>query len=102
MLGMLQLPENESFGPANKMATGKPLAWCNILQVAINMVHHFVNSGVSPRPVPISASIISDAYNTLGLLADEGKTIRSCCFARGGSSDVSEHSLLGRFRHWAS
>jgi hypothetical protein len=75
MLEMLRVLENESFRSANRMATGEPLAWYNILQVAFNMVHHFVNSGVIPRPVVISASIISDAYDTLGLRADEGERI---------------------------
>jgi hypothetical protein len=39
------------------------------------MVHHFVRSGISPRLVLISASIISDIYNILGLLADKGKRV---------------------------
>jgi len=37
------------------------------------MAHYFVGSGVSPRLVLISASIIPDTYNTLGLLADKGE-----------------------------
>jgi hypothetical protein len=39
------------------------------------VVHNFVGSGVSLRPVLISASIISDTYNTLGLLVDEGEGV---------------------------
>ena len=39
------------------------------------MVHHFAGSGVSPRLVLIRALIISDTYNTLGLLADGGEGV---------------------------
>jgi hypothetical protein len=39
------------------------------------MVHHFVRSRVSLRLVLIGASIIPDAYNALGLLADKGERV---------------------------
>ena len=73
ILEMLQVFENESFRPANRMAAGEPLQCWDILQVTINMVHHLMRSGVSPRPVLISVSIISDVDDTLGLLTDEGE-----------------------------
>jgi hypothetical protein len=43
--------------------------------VALNMVHHFIRSGVSPHPVLIGASIIPGAYNALGLLTDKGEKV---------------------------
>lgn len=72
---MLQVVEDEPFGLAHRMATREPLVCRGALKVTINMVHHLVNSGVSPRPVLISPSIISDADNTLSLLTYEGERI---------------------------
>lgn len=75
VLKMLYMFENESLGLANRMATGYPLACWDTLQVALNMVHHFVRSGVSPRLVLIGASIVPDAYDALGLLTDKGERV---------------------------
>ena len=75
VLKIVHMLENESLGLANRMATGYPLACWDTLQVALNMVHHFVRSGVSPCPVLIGASIIPNAYNALGLLADKGERV---------------------------
>lgn len=41
-LEMLQVFEDESFGPANRMAAGELLPCWDILQVIFNMVHHFM------------------------------------------------------------
>ena len=72
---MVHILENESLGLANRMAIGYPVACWDTLQVALNMVHHFVRSGVSPRLVLIGASVIPDAYNALRLLADKGERV---------------------------
>ena len=53
ILKMLHVIENKSFRLANRMATGYPLACWDTLKADLNMVHHFVWSGVSPRPVLI-------------------------------------------------
>lgn len=96
ILEMQQVVKNKSFALANRMATRYPLSCWDSLQLALNMVHHFVGSGVSPRPVLIGAPVISDVYNTLGPLQIRGKgsSSRDCPLRKGCSSEDSEHTLL--------
>jgi len=57
------------------MSIGYPLKFWNVFEMAIDMIYHFVGSSTNPHPVIVSASIISDIYNALGFLTNDGEKV---------------------------
>ena len=77
ILKMNHVVKNQPLSLAYRMEANDSLLWWYFAQVNIlNMVPHMRNTGKGTHPLLIWKPIVSNANNTLGLLADSGKFIR--------------------------